>query len=249
MTTEDSSHSKVKFFNLHVNVLDTQAFFNALQYCLSKGQTVSINFLNAHCFNIAQKNGEYRNALEQSTFLLNDGVGVDIAGKLIGVHFKENLNGTDLIPQLLEYFAKNKLKVYCFGASRKVIEEATSQIEADYPDLSIVGYSDGFVDNPALVIKQINNSQADAVILGLGVPKQELWVANYGDQLKSARILVSGGAIFDFISGNILRAPNFIRRIKLEWLFRLIQEPVRLFSRYVLGPFVFFYYVIIRSNR
>jgi len=246
MTTDENPSSKVRFFNLRVNVLDTQSFFDAFQQHLTARKTVSITFLNAHCFNIAQKNSAYRDALENSTFLLNDGVGVDIAGKLVGVHFKENLNGTDLIPRLLEYFATHKLKVFCYGASKEVIEKAVRQIEADYASLSIVGYSDGFVDSQAALIDQINSSQADAVILGMGVPKQELWAANYGEQLKFARILVSGGAIFDFLSGNVLRAPEFIRRIKLEWLFRLAQEPVRLFSRYVLGSFVFFYYVIIK---
>ncbi len=248
MTTEEHSHSKVKFFNLHINVLDTPEFFSELQYYLSQGRRVSINFLNAHCFNIAQKSDEYKEALEDSTFLLNDGIGVNIAGKLVGVHFKENLNGTDLIPQMLEYFAKSKLSVFCFGASEEVIKMAVQNIEADYPGLSIAGFCDGYEDDADLVIDKINESQADAVILGMGVPRQELWVAHNGDRLTSVRIFVSGGAMFDFISGNVLRAPRFVRRIKLEWLFRLVQEPIRLFSRYVLGPFVFLYYSIVRSH-
>jgi N-acetylglucosaminyldiphosphoundecaprenol N-acetyl-beta-D-mannosaminyltransferase len=248
MTPEDPSYSKVKFFNLHIDVLDTSGFFTTLQHCLSKGQNVSINFLNAHCFNIAQKNDDYRLALEESTFLLNDGIGIDIAGKLIGVHFKENLNGTDLIPQMLDYFARTGMRVFCFGASKEVIEKAVQNIEASHPDLSVVGYCDGYEDDAEHVINQINQSQADAVILGMGVPRQELWVANNGVRLTSAKVIVSGGAIFDFISGNVMRAPPFIRHIKLEWLFRLAQEPVRLFSRYVLGTFVFLYYVIVRRH-
>jgi len=248
MTAKASPYSKVPFYNLHVNVLDTPTFFDALEQCLTEEYSITINFLNAHCFNIAQKNDDYRDALEQSTFLLNDGVGVDIAGKLIGVHFKENLNGTDLIPQMLEYFAKNGLKVFFFGACKDVIEAAVSQIAADCPNLSVVGYSDGFVDNSASVIDQINKSRADAVILGMGVPRQELWVAKHSAKLSSTKIFVSGGAIFDFISGNKLRAPHFIRRLKLEWLFRLVQEPIRLFSRYVLGPFIFLYYILVRRK-
>jgi len=248
MTAEACPRSKVRYFNLHIDVLDEQAFFREFQESLSKDQVVSVNFLNAHCFNIAQNNVEYRDALEQSTFLLNDGVGVSLAGKLIGVHFKDNLNGTDLIPKLLAYFEKNRMKVFFFGASEEVVKKATNQIKAEFPNLPIVGYSNGFIENPAFVIDQINKSRADAVILGMGAPKQELWVARYGSQLRSAKVLVSGGAIFDFISGNVLRAPIFIRRIKLEWLFRFIQEPIRLFSRYVIGSFVFFYNVLVKRN-
>jgi N-acetylglucosaminyldiphosphoundecaprenol N-acetyl-beta-D-mannosaminyltransferase len=204
--------------------------------------------LNAHCFNIAQKDTEYKDALEGCTFLLNDGVGISIAGKLVGVDFKENLNGTDLIPELIDFFASNGMTIFCFGAREDVIEKAVRNIEADYPDLSVVGYTDGYVEDPASIVDQINLSQADVVILGLGVPRQELWVARHGNQLKSVKVSVSGGAIFDFLSGNVMRAPRVIRRIRLEWLFRLIQEPRRLFSRYVFGIFLFFYYVVVRHR-
>lgn len=248
MKPEIDSSSKVEFFNLGVNVLDRQDFFRELRQRLSNKQKITINFLNAHCFNVAQKNIEYRKALETCTFLLNDGVGVEIAGKLIGIDFKENLNGTDLIPQLLEFFASNRMTVFFFGARKEVIEKAVKDIKANIPNLSIVGFSDGYVDDPALIVDEINQSQADAVILGMGVPRQELWVAKHYDQLTSAKVLVSGGAIFDFVSGNVKRAPHFIRRIKLEWLFRLIQEPKRLFSRYVIGSFVFLYYIALRRN-
>ena len=248
MTFRPSNRSKVEFFNLSIDVLDRQGLFSELRQHLSKGQKVTINFLNAHCFNIAQKNTEYKNALQRCTFLLNDGVGVNIAGKLIGVEFKENMNGTDLIPHLIDFFAKSSLTVFCLGAKKEVIERAVRKMEIDYSMLSIVGYRDGYVDDPAAVVAEINSSNADVVILGMGVPRQELWVDNYGSHLKSARVFVSGGAIFDFISGNVIRAPLFIRRIKLEWLFRLVQEPTRLFSRYVIGNLLFFYYVVTRRN-
>jgi len=248
MTFRQISRSKVEFFNLSIDILDRQGLFSELRQYLSKDNQVCINFLNAHCFNIAQKNMAYKNALQRCTFLLNDGVGVNIAGRLIGVEFKENMNGTDLIPQLIDFFARNRLTVFCLGAKKDVIEKAVRKIEVDYPALSIVGYRDGYIDDPATVIDEISTSNADVVILGMGVPRQELWVDSYGTRLKSVRVFVSGGAIFDFISGNVIRAPNFIRRIKLEWLFRLIQEPKRLFSRYIIGNFLFFYHVIVRRS-
>src|SRR5690606_974089 len=94
---------KVPFFNLRIDVLDRGELLEELRPKLSVGgDFTSINFLNAHCFNIAQNHEEYRTAIGRCTYLLNDGVGVDIAGRLIGVHFKENLNGTDLIPDLFK---------------------------------------------------------------------------------------------------------------------------------------------------
>jgi len=246
----DNSHSmssKVPFYNLEVNVLDRTSLFRELARRVSlRDHPVSINFLNAHCFNIAQKNVNYRAALGRCTYLLNDGVGIDIAGRLVGIHFKENLNGTDLIPELLQFFAEKGLSVFFFGAKPEVIQEARREIAKTYPDLSIAGHCDGYDRDPTSVIDQINSSRADALILGLGVPTQELWVDRYGSQLTRAKICVSGGAIFDFVSGNVKRAPRLIRRLRLEWLFRLIQEPRRLFSRYILGSVLFFYHVLVR---
>jgi N-acetylglucosaminyldiphosphoundecaprenol N-acetyl-beta-D-mannosaminyltransferase len=244
----DAPNSKVDFVNVRINVFSRTSFFDALKRRLSSGQQVTINFLNAHCFNVAQENSEYRNALNNCTFLLNDGVGVDMAGKLIGVRFHENLNGTDLIPEMLELFSDKDMTVFFFGAKKNVIEAAVRKMEARFPRLSVAGYCDGYVNDPNIVIDQVNNAKADVLILGLGVPLQELWVANHGNRLESTKVLVSGGAIFDFISGSVKRAPTFVRAMKLEWLFRLSQEPRRLFSRYIIGNFLFFYNVLSQRN-
>lgn len=236
-----SRHPKHRFYNLHIDVLDGPGFFRELQNELPKSGKILINFLNAHCFNVAQSNHEYYRALEQSTFLLNDGVGVDLAGRLRGIRFPENLNGTDLIPEMLEFFEQQLMSVFFFGAKRDVIERAVREIRSRHPGLSVAGYSHGYVQDPSVVIDKINASKADVVILGLGVPKQELWASDNSGQLGSVKVVICGGAIFDFISGNVLRAPVIVRRLRLEWLFRLVQEPTRLFSRYILGGFRFIY--------
>jgi N-acetylglucosaminyldiphosphoundecaprenol N-acetyl-beta-D-mannosaminyltransferase len=239
-----SRHPQQEFYNLRIDVLDREGFFRELRRELAKPGQVSINFLNAHCFNVAQSNPEYRDALERCTFLLNDGVGVDFAGRLRGIRFPENLNGTDLIPDMLEFFQENGMSVYFFGAKNDVIERAARVIESRYPRLSVGGCSHGYIEDPTVVIDRINAAKADVVILGLGVPKQELWADDHGDQLESTKVLVCGGAIFDFLSGNVIRAPGIVRRLRLEWLFRLIQEPRRLSSRYILGGFQFVYYLL-----
>jgi N-acetylglucosaminyldiphosphoundecaprenol N-acetyl-beta-D-mannosaminyltransferase len=232
---------KIRFYNLEVNVLDRLGFLDLLKIRIQESDQTIVNFLNAHCFNIAQKDDAYRAALGRSTLLLNDGIGVDIAGRLAGVRFEENLNGTDLIPEILDLLESEKKSVFLFGARPEVIEKAVKNIRERNPALSIAGYRDGYVDDPQIVAEQINSANADAVILGLGVPMQELWVDQYVNSLTTARLLVCGGAIFDFVSGVMPRAPAAMRRMKLEWLFRLIKEPRRMFSRYVIGSFVFLY--------
>lgn len=245
-----TSHAKVELFNLQVNVMDRPSLFRELarRLIVDDGQ-ISINFLNAHCFNIAQQNVEYRNALQRSTYLLNDGVGIDIAARLSGFRFKENLNGTDLIPEMLGMLAELRMPVYLYGARPTVIEKAVAEIRKLHPSLPIAGYSDGYVADVSIVIDRINNSGATALILGLGVPLQELWVDKHGRKLAKVRLCVSGGAIFDFLSGRVVRAPKVIRQMRLEWMFRLVMEPIRLFSRYVFGNFLFLYHILVGFHR
>jgi N-acetylglucosaminyldiphosphoundecaprenol N-acetyl-beta-D-mannosaminyltransferase len=250
MDDHRSARSKVQFFNLRVDILGRRQLFEELSARLAaNSDLVSINFLNAHCFNVAQRDPHYTDALDRCTYLLNDGVGVALAGKVKGIHFEENMNGTDLIPDLLQLFAEAGLSVYFFGGKPEVTQEAVVEIGRLIPNLSIAGFSHGYVESPESVVEQINASGAGAVVLGLGVPRQELWVDRYGSRLTDVRVCVSGGAIFDFMSGRVKRAPMFMRRLSLEWVFRLMQEPGRLFQRYIPGNALFLYYVLVRYRR
>ena len=248
MRVKSTSAPRQSLYGLSINTLDRASLFSLVDARMAEGLVTSINFLNAHCFNVAQKDKRYRAALENCTVLLNDGVGVDIAGKLAGVSFPENMNGTDLIPEFFSYARDHGLAVYCMGSTDEVIERAARIFERDYPDLTLAGYSNGFFDNSDEVVTRINASGADMLVLGMGVPLQEIWTDEHLAQLYSVRLCICGGAIFDFVSGNVMRAPPLVRRLKMEWLFRLAQEPRRLFSRYVLGSFVFLYNIIARRK-
>lgn len=247
---DDSQHppGKTRFYNLSVNVLNKHELLESIDNELSAGRPITTNFLNAHCFNVAQEDSAYRKALDECSFLLNDGIGVDIAAKLIGMQFKENLNGTDLIPEIMSHLAKKGMSIFCYGAREDVIQQAVKNIETALPDVRIAGFSDGYVDPASDIVRKINKSGAEVVILGLGVPMQELWVHQYAAEVRCARVFICGGAIFDFLSGSARRAPVWMRNLRLEWLFRLIREPGRLFSRYVLGSFRFLWHLLRTRN-
>lgn len=199
-----------------------------------------VAFLNAHCVNVAARNVDYRRALHGADMLLPDGVGLELAAKLHGSHFAANLNGTDLGPELGRAIAARGLSLFLLGAAPGVAERAAERLRELAPGLQIVGTCDGFdgLRDPQAAIAAINASGADMVWMATGVPHQDLWLAAHANAL-NARYLLGVGALLDFLSGRISRAPIWMRRVRLEWLWRLGLEPRRLLGRYTLGNLIF----------
>lgn len=236
---------RIKFFNLQMDNLNYAQLFTALDARLKSGKQSVICFLNAHCFNVAQENYNYKNALLKSDFILNDGIGVKKAGELIGVHFEQNMCGTDLIPFLIEKM-KNR-KMFLLGAKQVVIETAASKLIDQ--GVNVVGYQNGYCSNDKMTVDKINLTDAEIVIVGMGVPYQELWINEHKKEMPNVLLFVAGGAIFDFISQITPRAPRWVRAVHAEWLFRLLLEPRRLFGRYVIGNAKFIYRVLAYKKR
>lgn len=237
---------KRDYFNLQIDVLEERAFFDELFERLKAGDRgLRVNFLNAHCFNVAHENASYRDALNESTYLLNDGIGVDLGAKRLGFRFPDNLNGTDLIPKICERLAEQSLSVFLLGAKPHVVKRVSQLLTLKNPGLQVVGYSAGYFDSNEQLLKQIESCHPDAVIVAMGVPRQELWVQENYHKLPQVGLFVCGGAIFDFLAGEVKRAPQIFQKFKLEWAFRLMQEPRRLFKRYMIGNFVFLYRILV----
>lgn len=209
----------------------------ALDRLLAPGRRTAA-FVNAHCINVAAKDGNYRAALGKADMLLPDGAGLAIAARMQRRRFRSNLNGTDLFLPLCHAAARRDLSVYFLGSAEGVAEAAAATATIAVPGLRIAGCQHGFASSDEAVIAAVNASGAAIVLVAMGVPKQELWIANHRERL-DAQLVMGVGAQFDFWSGRMPRAPKAYRRIGLEWLYRLMQEPRRMFARYVLGNPVF----------
>ncbi|WP_434289910.1 WecB/TagA/CpsF family glycosyltransferase [Celeribacter sp. SCSIO 80788] len=207
---------------------------------LLQTQPQTVYFLNAHCANIKARDRSYASALARATHVLPDGIGVELAARMTGGHFEENLNGTDFTPTLLRVAAERGLSVFLFGASPGTAERAAQKLAGDLPGLRIAGIRDGYEGARCAqaAIAEINASGADIVLVAMGVPKQELWIDQHRSALK-ARLVMGVGALFDFLAGNVTRAPLVVRKAKLEWAWRLMQEPRRLAKRYLIGNATF----------
>ncbi|SIN77351.1 WecB/TagA/CpsF family glycosyltransferase [Vannielia litorea] len=193
-------------------------------------------FMNAHCCNVHRRNRAYREAVAGADALLPDGIGVELAGRMTGQRLTANLNGTDLVPALLEQAAAQGKSVYLFGGKPGTARAAAAALQARIPALTIAGTRDGY-DGAAdadAVVDDINESGADIVLVALGVPMQELWLHRHAGQL-NAPLTLGVGALFDFLAGNVSRAPAWLRKARAEWVWRLAQEPRRMARRYLAG--------------
>ncbi len=216
-----------------------------LEEKLVKGRGLThIAFLNANNANVMMRDPDYREVLGRC-LVLPDGIGVDIAAKFLhGGPFTANLNGTDFVPAALTFITK-PLRVGLLGASSEVLQDAATNFRKHTPWHEFVEISDGYFDraDPTFILKRIEAARIDLLLVAMGTPLQEKWVDRYLTA-DHARVVISVGALLDFVSGRVARAPYWIRQLRSEWLFRLWQEPSRLWRRYVLGIPVFLAHVL-----
>ncbi|WP_299934444.1 sugar transferase [uncultured Pelagimonas sp.] len=211
----------------------------AIAQCLN-GQRNTVFFLNAHCANIRARHRSYAQALARANYVFPDGIGVEMAAKMCGDQVTTNLNGTDLVPDLLQEAGRRGLSVFLLGARPNVAQAAAGRLEASCPGLVIAGVRDGYAQSAdnRQTVEHINASGADIVLVAKGVPLQELWIDQHRDQLE-AQLVMGVGALFDFVSGMVPRAPEPIRKARAEWLYRLCCEPKRMARRYLIGNATF----------
>lgn len=213
---------------------------NAIDAALVSRVPVKIAFVNADCINIAAHNMLYREHIKAMDWVFIDGVGMKIAGKILQQPVHANVNGTDLFPLLCEDFAKKHISIYLLGAKPGVAEAAAHWAQTHYPGLRVAGHHDGYfgTEQTPEVLAAIRASQADVLLVAMGVPRQEAWIHQH-QPATGVTVALGVGGLFDFYSGNIPRAPQWMRDLGFEWSWRLWQEPGRLWRRYLLGNWSF----------
>ncbi len=227
-----------KLTALGLGLVDASAQ-DTISHLLAPGHR-RVFFMNAHCCNVRRKNKDYARAVAAADFLLPDGVGVSLAAKMAGQDLTANLNGTDFVPHLLARAARQGKSVFLFGGKPGTAAAAAAKLIHMTPHLRIAGTRDGYegAADTEEAIAQINESDADIVLVAMGVPMQELWLHKNAHRL-NAPLTLAVGALFDFLAGNVIRAPKIVRRARMEWVWRLAMEPRRMAKRYLAGNFTF----------
>lgn len=223
----------------------------ALKICielLTLNEKKNIFFLNADYLYKAQKDKEYNQILKQNTnLLLGDGIGLKLITKHLGGSMIDNCNGTDFMALLLKNIQYLNPKIFFLGGQIGVAKKAANHFKNLYPSIQIVGTHHGYWENDQEIIKIINSSNANILLVGLGAPKQEKWIINNRDNIK-ATLCFGVGAFFDFYSGRIKRAPKIIRFFNIEWFWRFLNEPKRLFKRYFINS-IQLLIIILKTNK
>lgn len=240
---------KFHLLGLEVRNRSMREALDHFKECIRERKRLQVAFMNPDCFNIACRDPEYFRLMKERFEVLADGIGLVIAGKLTGQRLRENINGSDMYPHLCEMAEKNGFSIYLLGARPGVAETMRRKTLESYPRLKFSGVRDGCFDLDAgaeQVVAAINASGADILLVAFGVPRQEKWLERWGEQL-TVPVRIGVGGLFDFYSGRIRRAPLWMREIGMEWSFRLLMEPRRLFKRYIIGNPLFLWRVVRRQ--
>lgn len=204
-------------------------------------------YVHLHSINLAQANSDLRDVLNSATITYCDGEGVRIGAWILGQSLHERIPLTRWIYPFLEFCAHNNLTVYCIGTHHRVIRRAVEMLRGRIPALSIVGYHDGFfhASEEGLngVLQDIQRTHPDILIVGMGMPLQELWIRDHWDEL-DADIILTAGSCFDYIAGEKQACPPWMADHGLEWLHRLLREPRRVWKRYLIGIPLFLWRVL-----
>ena len=208
-----------------------QSFYEILSDNLKNNKKTFVVTANPETFMISEKNEDVRKMLlDKETVMVPDGIGVLKAGKKIGYNIEERITGIDIANELLKFGNEQKKSIYLFGSKQEVIDLMKKVIKEQYPNLKLVGTSNGYVTDKDKVFDEIVKLEPDIVLVALGIPLQEMLIYKHLNRFKKG-IFVGVGGSFDVMSGMKKRAPKIFIKLNLEWLYRIMKEPKR-FKRF-----------------
>jgi len=223
--------------NCFVNIFNNREYFEAIQNSLRGKNKVTFFYLNSYSFYLVNKNKEFKDAFNKADFIIADGYSIVwLFKKLKKVQIEKVVFTYSFFDNLAYLFSNESSKVFILGSTQSVIEKSAEVMNKEFK-INVVGYSNGFFDTgsgSAEIIERINKTGPDILICGMGMPRSEIWIQNNLDKI-NARLIFSVGGFFDFLTKENKMAPEWMYNSGLEWLHRLVQEPRRLFKRYLVA--------------
>jgi exopolysaccharide biosynthesis WecB/TagA/CpsF family protein len=237
-----SGNTPVTLFGLAIDDTTVAAASRDLVERAQLKRKTRVVFANAHVVNEAANQAAYRDVVARADRIYADGSGMAIAARLAGAWLTDNVNGTDLFPRLAADAAAHGQRIFLLGGKPGTAEAARAKMATFGLADALCGTHHGYFAPGSAAeteaIEAINASEADIVLVGMGVPMQDIWIARHAADL-TAPVLIGVGGLFDYFAGSVTRAPHAFRALGCEWVWRLAQEPRRMARRYLLGNLVF----------
>lgn len=240
----------IKILGIKINKVNMREAISEANSFIINNKKAYIVTPNSEIIVMAQEDKELASIINKSDLSVADGAGVVLASKLYKKPLTERVAGFDLMNRLLKLAVDKNYSIYFLGGEKGVIEKAKKNILKKYPGIQICGVHHGFLDKEKeeLVISEINKLTPEILFLGMGVPRQEKFIQHNRAKIKTNLIMTVGGS-FDILAGKSKRAPLWMQKLSLEWLFRLLQEPGRFIRMLALPRFVFLVLIDILRNR
>ena len=230
----------------NINVTDMESTVSYITSNLDelKGDYICVS--NVHTTVMAFRDEEYRQIQNSAAMALPDGQPLSIVSRKRGYRNAQRVAGPDLMPEILNLSQKKGYKHYFYGSTKNTLAHLKRELLTRYPELKIVGmyappFRDLTEDEDREAVRRINESGADFIWIALGAPKQEKWMYEHKNKVNG--LMIGVGAAFDFIAGTVKRAPAWMQKLCLEWVFRIMQNPRRMIPRYLNTNFTFLYQV------
>lgn len=222
--------------NTYVNAVSMEQTIDMVEKIIKKGIPTQHVVINASKVNLMEEDRELQKIVNSCPLINADGASIVWAAKKLGVPLRERVTGIDLFQNLVSLANEKGYKIYLFGAKEEVVTKVKNIFEKQYPKLQIVGYRNGYFtkDDEPEIVKNMAESGADMMFVAFSSPKKEYWVNKYLKELHIPFVMGVGGS-FDVVAGVTDRAPKWMQEHGLEWFYRFIQEPRRMWKRYIIG--------------
>jgi len=237
-TVAKAKADAVTLFGVQVSKMNMAQTVAYLTDAVRERRPTQVVTANPIMFMTGFENDSFMRMLKNADLVVPDGAGLVWAAGRLGKPVAERVAGYDLVQELFRVGAAEGWSVYLLGTSQELIEAARGRIEAAYPGLRIVGCRNGYFgpDEDEAVVRSVAEASPDLLLVGRSTLTQDPWIAKYRDRLNAA-VMIGVGGSFDVMSGKLKRAPRWMQRMKLEWLYRLLQEPTRWKRMLVLPKF------------
>jgi N-acetylglucosaminyldiphosphoundecaprenol N-acetyl-beta-D-mannosaminyltransferase len=240
-----------RIFDLPIELAQPSEILRTVTSWVGSGVPHRVMYVNAHVVNRSHALPGLREALGRADLIYCDGYGVRLAARSLGLDVPHRMTGADWVWGLAALCELNGHSIYLLGSEPPFARKAAERLKRFYPGLEVAGAHHGYfeLDSPhnERVLEDIDARKPDIVLVGMGTPKQELWVDRYASRI-SADVVWSVGALFDYVSGRTPRAPRWLADNGAEWIFRLAIEPHRMWRRYLLGNPVFLSRVLTQAR-